>query len=72
MTNATRHKRRAGSTGRSAPVRVVSRTGAGVAVVAAAAPEHSPTGPVTNATWVASRVNDRRDFCDARALGLVA
>lgn len=51
MTNATRHTRPAGSTVRSAPVRVVSRTDAGVAVVAAAAPERSPIGPVTNATW---------------------
>lgn len=51
MTNATRHTRPAGSTVRSTPVRVVSRTDAGVAVVAAAAPERSPIGPVTNATW---------------------
>jgi hypothetical protein len=51
MTNATKHTRPAGSTVRSAPVRVVSRTDAGVAVVAAAAPERSPIGPVTNATW---------------------
>ncbi|MFC0530742.1 hypothetical protein [Phytohabitans kaempferiae] len=29
----------------------MSRTDAGVAVVAAAAPGHSPIGPVTNATW---------------------
>ncbi|GAA4683435.1 hypothetical protein [Phytohabitans rumicis] len=51
MANATKHTRPAGSTVRSAPVRVVSRTDAGVAVVAAAAPEHSHLGPVTNATW---------------------
>jgi hypothetical protein len=51
MTNATRHTRPAGSTVRSAPVRVVSRTDAGVAVVAAAAPERSTIVPVTNATW---------------------
>jgi len=51
MTNATKHTRPAGSTVRSAPVRVVSRTDAGVAVVAAAAPEHSQVGPATNATW---------------------
>lgn len=51
MTNATRHTRPAGSTVRSAPVKVVSRTDAGVAVVAAAAPERSAIGPVTNATW---------------------
>lgn len=50
MANATRHTR-PGSTVRSNPVRVVSRTDAGVAVVAAAAPERSPVGPVTNATW---------------------
>ncbi|BCB83358.1 hypothetical protein [Phytohabitans suffuscus] len=50
MTNATRHTR-PGSTVRSTPVKVVSRTDAGVAVVAAAAPGRSPVGPVTNATW---------------------
>ena len=51
MTNATRNTRPAGSSARSTPVKVVSRTDAGVAVVAAAAPGRSPLGPVTNATW---------------------
>ncbi|MFV2021748.1 hypothetical protein [Micromonospora sp. LOL_023] len=54
MTRAVRNTRprTTGSTaGRSAPMRVVSRSDAGIAVVAAAAPEQTPAGPATNAAW---------------------
>ncbi|MFV2011242.1 MULTISPECIES: hypothetical protein [unclassified Micromonospora] len=54
MTRAVRNTRprtTASNAGRSGPVRVVSRSDAGVAVVAAAAPENTPAGPATNAAW---------------------
>jgi hypothetical protein len=48
MTKAAKHTRPAGSTERSAPLTVVSRTDV---VAAAAAPRRSLLGPVTDATW---------------------
>jgi len=54
MTRAAKNTRpptTASTAGRSGPVRVVSRSDAGIAVVAAATPEQTPTGPATNAGW---------------------
>ncbi|MFY1637806.1 hypothetical protein ACN27F_31800 [Solwaraspora sp. WMMB335] len=54
MTRAVRNTRprtTASGAARSGPMRVVSRSDAGVAVVAVAAPEQAATGPATNAAW---------------------
>jgi hypothetical protein len=61
MTHVAKHSRPAGtpfslerpSTVRNHPAKVVSRSDAGIAVLAVAAPER-PTGPVTNATWAST------------------
>jgi hypothetical protein len=61
MAHVAKHSRPAGTpfslhraaAVRSEPVKVVSRTDAGIAVLAAAAPSR-PTGAVTNATWAST------------------
>jgi hypothetical protein len=62
MAHVAKHSRPAGTpfslertaaAARAEPARVVSRTDAGIAVLAAEAPER-PRGPVTNAAWAAT------------------